>query len=343
MRIKILPAFHGDSIIISFESDGTTKHILIDGGPSAAYRCVLKNELKKIQDNEESIELLIITHIDDDHIGGIIKLFEYDDIDKNIIKKIWFNSGNILSKEFSKTENEKREIQITDIGDVSKSYKQGITLEKEILKYGWKQEIIKTGNENNISGVKIKVLTPSKETLRELNNNWQKEGDKKVKMAATGNDHSLSIDKLLENAFVEHTTLQNKSSISFIIEFDDKKILMLGDAISSEIIKGLKLLGYSENNKIVTNFVKLPHHGSKYNLSYELLKMIECDNFIVSTDGTRHCLPDKETFARIITYYPEPINLFFNYKEIAEKTFLPEERKRVNLFFLEATDFILEV
>ena len=48
--------------------------------------------------------------------------------------------------------------------------------------------------------------------------------------------------------------------------------------------------------------VKLPHHGSKYNLSLDLLGQLACDRYLFSTDGTsaaRH--PDPVAVARLIT------------------------------------------
>ena len=45
----------------------------------------------KIKDNNQKIDLLIVTHTDDDHIKGIIKFIE-DDTLNNYIQEVWFNS-----------------------------------------------------------------------------------------------------------------------------------------------------------------------------------------------------------------------------------------------------------
>ena len=45
--------------------------------------------------------------------------------------------------------------------------------------------------------------------------------------------------------------------------------------------------------------------------------MIQCSKYIISADGiNRHCLPNKETIARIVSASSIlPITLFFNYND----------------------------
>ncbi|HJE03674.1 MAG TPA: MBL fold metallo-hydrolase [Aliarcobacter thereius] len=83
MEIKFLKANNGDSIHISFGN----KNILIDTGTGATYLSKpngrpqngeLKSLINKLQSKNEKIDLLIITHWDDDHIGGVLKWFKED-------------------------------------------------------------------------------------------------------------------------------------------------------------------------------------------------------------------------------------------------------------------------
>ncbi len=81
ITIDFLKAYNGDAIHISYDS----KNIIIDTGIGATYSSKRGNqpkqygELKKIIDKlkekKEKIDLLVITHWDDDHIGGILKWF----------------------------------------------------------------------------------------------------------------------------------------------------------------------------------------------------------------------------------------------------------------------------
>jgi len=85
MKIKFLKAGSGDSILIQDEGH----NILIDGGNDSKY---LLKEIEVIYANNEKIDLLIITHHDDDHIQGIIDVLNIDKFQKNFIKRVIFNS-----------------------------------------------------------------------------------------------------------------------------------------------------------------------------------------------------------------------------------------------------------
>jgi hypothetical protein len=87
--IKPLKAFHGDSILVSFDDNGTTRNILIDGGPGNTYSKppkALKREIEKIEKRGENIDLLVITHID-----GIISMFEGQQWSK-VFYFLWLDS-----------------------------------------------------------------------------------------------------------------------------------------------------------------------------------------------------------------------------------------------------------
>ena len=65
-----------DAIIIHFTDDNGNPHnIIVDGGEiNSAKYCYtdrLKWKLEEIFNNGESIDLWVITHIDNDHIGGL--------------------------------------------------------------------------------------------------------------------------------------------------------------------------------------------------------------------------------------------------------------------------------
>lgn len=76
MRIELLPALNGDSILVEY----TTDHfILIDGGYVDTYQKYLLPRLKEIAAGGGIIDLIVVSHIDGDHISGIIKFLEEDD------------------------------------------------------------------------------------------------------------------------------------------------------------------------------------------------------------------------------------------------------------------------
>ena len=144
MDLKFIPAFNGDCILLSFfDQDQVRRNILIDGGISRTYPKYLKNEITILVDKGENIDLLIITHIDDDHIGGIIKIYEDATLNRDLIKQVWFNSGNLLSDFFNSRRDKTREVSIIPSDQTDMSIDQGITLENALLMEGkWLQELI---------------------------------------------------------------------------------------------------------------------------------------------------------------------------------------------------------
>ncbi|MFZ1705323.1 MAG: MBL fold metallo-hydrolase [Saprospiraceae bacterium] len=330
MTIKFLPAFNGDCILISFvDSEGANRNILIDGGTPASYQKMLKPLYKELESN---IDLLVVTHIDDDHIGGIKKLFEDTRLDKSRIKKVWFNSGGLLNHYFGENEDLARAVSIVpnDITDMSLA--QGNKLEAKLdeLNGVWVKKIFKKGDKIDVHDCSIEILSPNDVTLTNLNQNWETEINIQVNMSGKAHDDfKVDIDDLVKRPFKEDTAVPNGSSIAFLLEFGGIKGLLLGDAFPSVIVESLKGLGYSKDHKLNLDFVKISHHASKGNTSPELLDIISCDNFIICTNGQKHGLPDKETLARVISTHPN-CTLHFNYNVYLEDLFTENDKQTYN-------------
>ncbi|RBW68220.1 ComEC/Rec2 family competence protein [Bacillus taeanensis] len=349
--VKMLPAANGDCFLIKIK-DQKDRNILIDGGKGIVCHHQLKEEFKELKDNNSNIDLLILTHIDDDHISGIIRLYQDEKIDKSIIKDVWFNSGEIISNYLKDNCGKgSRGIVITPISR-KMSVRQGMTLEKEIEKNNhWSKDVVISDQIKEIGDMKIKVLSPDLETINDLNDKWEREllrlrkqKSKERKMSFI-TDYHKSILELNELSFQEDTSIFNKSSIAILLEYERHSLLMLGDSHPSIIISSLKNLGYSESNKLKVDLVKVSHHGSKRNTNTELLNMLDCTNYLISTDGSKHGLPNKESLAKIICTMNQPINFYFNYSNM-RKIFSQEECEHfnINCFFLsEENDYTVEV
>jgi beta-lactamase superfamily II metal-dependent hydrolase len=327
LRIKPLQAFEGDSLLLSFDDNGTTRNILIDGGPGNTYSKppkALKNEIEQIKGRGDSIDLLVITHIDDDHIGGIIRVFG-DNPKPDIIKKVWFNSGELISNFFKTEVDKSRENSLDLKGDRDLSIKQGITLENFLKKMTcWEQKVIHSGDKVvRFFDSQITILSPNEKGLEELNKKWETEGGKKY-LSGDHSDYKVPISELVEKSFKEDSSIPNESSISFLFEFQGKKILFLADSHPSVVAESLKKLGYSPGKKLGLDLVKISHHSSRKNTSPGLLELIKCNKYLISTNGKEHGLPDKEAMARIIAANKERTCIYFNY-DIAGDIFLPED------------------
>jgi len=306
-QIFILPANNGDSFIIrTFDSQAKEFNILIDGGTKSTFEAVLRKELKKIP----LINLMILTHIDSDHIGGLIKFVNNALFNPDQVERYWFNSKNI---KFTHTGNN------ISIGQ-AKTLEE-LLIEKGNIKDKWSEDIV-VGSEPILpEGISIEIISPSKEILDELYEKWpdlSDEFNRKLEditisaIKPSQLQRGTLTDLALANDIPDKSILAdifNSSSIAFIFRTFDISILFLGDAHPCFIEKVLSAKEYSKDNKLSVDYVKVSHHGSKNNTTNNLLDMIDCNNFIISTNGgsSKHTHPDRETIARII-YHPERVS-----------------------------------
>ncbi|MFD1166983.1 ComEC/Rec2 family competence protein [Sphingobacterium daejeonense] len=338
MKIKFLQAFNGDSIWISFLENDIPRNILIDGGTSTTYTFKdkkdgkikqgdLKNLIEFLKANNEKLDLVILTHIDDDHIDGFLKWFSKDETAIQNIKEIWFNSGRIIKKYLNDTKAEINPVRFKEQTTLT-SVSQGVDFENYIReKEVWDEKVIKQGDIIDWNGIAFQILSPSKEKLVELLKEWEKKAPASLLDTSRKDDYKKTLKKVMkENTFEEDDDPYNGSSISFIITREDKKYLFLADSHPSNIISELKRLGYNPtNNKLQIEILKISHHGSQKNTSVELLELIETYKYVISTNGDMHGHPDKATIARIVNANSKA-KIYFNYPTLIDKLILKEDR-----------------
>ncbi len=96
LRIEMLPAAHGDCLWIEYGSGTTVQRILIDGGPAHTYPA-LRERILHLPASERRFDLLVITHVDADHIEGVIRLLLDAEALDCRFDRIWFNGRDQLN------------------------------------------------------------------------------------------------------------------------------------------------------------------------------------------------------------------------------------------------------
>ena len=116
IKVKIFPASYGDCFLVSVNNSKEKFNILIDGGLLDTYKRSLKKELKALGKNGEKINLLINTHIDSDHINGLIAFLRENNNKQYIeIEEIWYNGlEQIASKYINQGEPNSNDAIIID-------------------------------------------------------------------------------------------------------------------------------------------------------------------------------------------------------------------------------------
>jgi beta-lactamase superfamily II metal-dependent hydrolase len=180
--------------------------------------------------------------------------------------------------------------------------------------------------------MKLTLLSPTNSELGRLRPIWlrevQKAGlDPQVPIAEEEDLNTLpsglerlgglelpDVDVLAETPFESDDSEANGSSIAVLAEYDEKSALLCGDAFPDVLKTSLEKLNKERGlERLPLDAFKPPHHGSKANISVELLEKIHCTNYLISTNGAYHQHPDNISVARILKYGGSQPHLFFNY------------------------------
>lgn len=330
MEIKFLSVGCGDGIIIRFLGEDNNYHnIIIDGGTEKGnvYENTLRLEITKVIDRNEKIDLWIISHIDDDHIGGVLRFIN----DKELIQQYSLNETIFWYNDFEFDYN------VSTKDSVLLSPNQSQRLREYLLNNAFSvNNDIHFGRNFNFHGLKIIILSPCKEKEKQLENS--KKDTSKLLSGQVKSDWDKKIEDLNLNIFEEDSKKLHFYSVAFLLIYNQKNILLTSDSYPSIIEDSLKLLGYNTTNKLNLELMQLAHHGSKYNTSNSLLQMINCSKFVISADGyNRHKLPNKETIARVIKENNHLIELYITHKnDITDSLFEVDKsdiKDRVSLLF----------
>lgn len=319
MIIEPLKAEHGDAIIIRIDNDSNQILIVIDGGPNDCAE-----RIADYYDTLGYIDLLILTHYDEDHIGGLLEYIGRHTRDKSaLIGEIWVNGARVIY--FDKDENVSSYENAYTLASYINSMKDKGIIKSFVYNINNSMEDVKR------EGFELSILTPTSSCLEKLEANFERyvdehgladdpDTDEQVSYGRTLKDSQKSLESLADEKHMATTTFMNKTSISFILYAEGKSIMMLGDADINDVEKKLKDMGYSKENPVHLNLVKLAHHGSNGNISKGFLEIIDCNDFLITTNGgtggAYH--PDRKTIALIKDIYEKKstekiATLRFNY------------------------------
>jgi beta-lactamase superfamily II metal-dependent hydrolase len=321
--LEILQAFHGDSLLLYYGTKEKPRVIVIDGGPSGTYEGFLRPRLKQLKDSLSPSEplplsMVMVSHLDDDHISGILSLTNEAIIHEDFrIKNLWFNTfddiiGNTEIPFFSSMPATALASNISailampsvpkHIMAVLASIGQGKELKKDAralnatvnnpftpLEEGQNPLVRGDIGESVIQwkdDLSITVLHPNKKRLLKLQEKWD-EAIKKAK--ADGNNASL-----FATATSKDTSPFNLSSIVCLLKFGGKTMLVTGDARADDILEGLEINNLLDaEGKIHVDILKIPHHGSSRNLTIDFFRKVTADHYVISANG-KFKNPDEE-------------------------------------------------
>ncbi|WP_108883061.1 hypothetical protein [Anderseniella sp. Alg231-50] len=327
-KLRILQASYGDSLTLEYGDGGLTRYALIDGGPGGTYHRSLKNEMERIADEGGSLDFVAISHVDGDHISGVLDLFAQLEAEKAAGNPPLIDVGALWLNSFSKTIDGGRGIQsrfmtainsaagapaMLQSGMALQGIFQGNKLRIKALQLGldinpgFPDDLVMTDTAPAIQlgDLTITIVGPSQANLNALQAEWEEWLDDNEQVIASGDPQALAnSDK----------SIPNLSSIMFLAEASGKTVLFTGDGRSDHLLEGLGDAGLlNGNGGMHVDVLKVPHHGSDRNATRTFFRKVTADAYVVSANGHPDN-PDLSTLIWIVESAHEqnrPIKLIF--------------------------------
>lgn len=264
MEIKVFKANEGDSILVSCDKDKQF-NMMIDMGVRDTYFNYIKPELINLNRKGKRLNLLVISHIDNDHIAGAIEFIKDNEDKEHIIRvdEVWHNTYRHLQFEKEKkinvserTKNELKRIKDSNpykayhTGSKDISIKQGISFGGYLLKYNYAWN--KSFNEKAVSveecnsinfndNIKIIPISPNKSKLNKLAKKWLSDIDRKYNIREIGEEEiwddafEYYMHNLKEHFGGEKNISSKKLNIEKIEELTDKEEIDKSETNGSSI------------------------------------------------------------------------------------------------------------
>lgn len=335
--LEALQAAHGDSLILHYGPLTNPRFIVVDGGPKGIFKASLGPRLQEIHAARGGgvleIRLLMVSHIDDDHITGILDFTRMlrDLKDGNAplpfdVLTLWHNSFDDIAGKVNASVS--ADVSVSDVLRSAKpktadgaaivaSVAQGRQLRldadalglnmnsgfDDLLQFSPSAKALNMG-----AHLAFTVLGPRQAELDALHAKWDREvkallAKKKKKKTGGGSELSAADLRALAAEFIDES-IHNLSSVVVLAEFEGKRILLTGDARGDFILKSLREAKLVKNGKIAVDIFKVPHHGSVRNAAAELFETVIADHYVFSANG-RDGNPDPPTFDLIFKARPK--------------------------------------
>ena len=322
--IEMFPAAQGDALWIEYGQDDDIHRVLIDGGMSPTFDH-LRARLETLDPLDRRFELLVVTHVDADHIEGIVRLLGDEGIGLKI-DEIWFNGWQHISDA---------------LGPLQGEYLSALIERRDIAwNEAFDRHAVVVGEAGSLpkkplpGGMELTLLSPMTQQLADLAAVWRTEVDKAGLMPGVTAE---AYDRLLHDARLrppadllgggidvaalatvespsDHSEA-NASSIVLLAEFDGARCLLGADGVTDVLdVTVPRLLQERGIDTLELDASKLPHHGSKFNVNRALVEGLPAKRYLFSTSGARFGHPDQEAVARVLVHGGRDPELVFNYR-----------------------------
>lgn len=316
-RLHVVAAEYGDCLWMEYGKEDELRRVLIDAGTVGVGERV-KQMLRKVRKTAPSHELFIITHVDRDHIGGSLEVMKDADC-QHQFKDIWFNGyHHLVNATSQKTLGAVQGDKLTD-WLVAKNLPWNKAFNGNAVHLASDSAPPEIKLED---GMTVTILSPGLTQLSNMIGRWEDEvrragldqnATPEERKARVGEQAfgGIDIDSLANSYNDRDREEPNGTSIATLFKYEGGSALLAADAHPDVLIQSITKL--ANGRKLEVDVFKLPHHGSKKNVTRQLMALVSAKAYIFSTNGNSYGHPNKEAVARVIQAHGPGANLIFNY------------------------------
>lgn len=319
-------AHKGDALVMRWGTDSAPRMMLIDGGPGATYRPHLLPHLRALAGHDHFgaqvqpwLDLVVVSHVDQDHILGIIQMAE--DIDTALrtntkppvkVAGAWHNTYADLEflpdfkdepdlvKAIKEGGAQPNTLAAFDpapapgghnpppqegLRAATQSVRQARALERLLMSAGisrnddFADDFVRDGQAITLHGLTLTCILPNQDMLSKLRNTWKTE----LKKIITYDIKKAKEARMQALALaLGDPSIPNQSSIVLHAEHDGKTMLLTGDARGDHLVTAIK---NAPVDLTEVDLFKVPHHGSARSNSEELFALVPATHYVFSGNG----------------------------------------------------------
>jgi hypothetical protein len=313
LSLRVVQARFGDCLILEFGSASSPRYLLIDGGPPGNYARHLKPELTHIAEAGGALELAILSHVDNDHVVGLLDLLsELREQRVNrgpetvTIGALWDNSfeqsvdraSALAPRLRSLLARGAQAMEQTGIAVAGIAEGAQLRLAAQALELPLNEHfpsglvcLDDAPPQLRFDNLTLRVVGPTKASLDNLREEWERWLDAHEDAVASG-DPAV--------AAMADRSIPNLSSIMLLAEADQKRVLLTGDGRGDHLLSGLEQAGLLDaQGTMHVDVLKVAHHGSDRNATRAFFGSVSADTYVISADGT-YGNPDLATLIWIV-------------------------------------------
>jgi metal-dependent hydrolase (beta-lactamase superfamily II) len=299
--LNVIQAEFGDALLLEHKPTGGTTHwYLVDGGPGGNYADNLKGVLEGVAQKGGSLDAVVLSHVDNDHVLGLIDLFN-DLLQAQVagtapvigVTELWHNSFELVPGAPA-VENDVKAAFATagasgasmeTMGASVLGQGEGFQLRLKALQLGLtpnqpfpNHEIrIETAPVIQRNGLTLRVVGPSEPNLQNLRDDWV--------IWLQDHEPEIASGSPLAAASADGS-IPNLSSVCLLVTEGTHSALLTGDARGDHILTNLEALKViPKGGTLHVDLLKMPHHGSDRNSDPKFFERLTADRYVFSANG----------------------------------------------------------